>query len=152
MCVYSTYTQIDGHRCTHICICKHACTYITLTCIHAHTCKSLYMCICAYIHMCLCRCLCVCVCVYIGVYMHIYILTDIHVHTRMETHIYVSVCVCVCACERMPVYMGKAQAFCKRGFSVQNWSRHQTTQPPKEKQALMSEVGRRPKHLYSKQR
>ena len=51
-----------------------------------------------------------------------------------------------------PVYTGKAQAYRKRGFSVQHRSRRQTPQPPKGKQPPMSEVGRRPEQTPSFQR
>ena len=135
---------IDAHTC--IRICKRACVYIR---VHMH------QCMCASISMCLCGCLRVCVCVSIGVYTYIYILTDTHVHTQMETHIRVCVYVCVCLsvmCAHTPVYTGKAQAYCKRGFSVQHQSRHQTPQPPKGKQPPMSKVDRRSEQTPSFQR
>ena len=53
---------------------------------------------------------------------------------------------------RPSVRPGKAQAYCKRGFSVQHRSRRQTPQPPKGKQPPMSEVGRRPEQTPSFQR
>jgi hypothetical protein len=63
-----------------------------------------------------------------------------------------SVCVSVCLSVRPSVRPGKAQAYCKRGFSVQHRSRRQTPQPPKGKQPPMSEVGRRPEQTPSFQR
>ena len=65
------------------------------------------------------------------------------------------VCLSVClsvVCAHTPVYTGKAQAYRKRGFSVQHRSRRQTPQPPKGKQPPMSEVGRRPEQTPSFQR
>ena len=106
-----------------------------------------------------------CVFIYRCIYVHIYT----HRHTRTypdgNTHPRVCVCVCVCVCVSVclsvclsvvcahtPVYTGKAQAYCKRGFSVQHRSRRQTPQPPKGKQPPMSEVGRRPEQTPSFQR
>ena len=82
--------------------------------------------------------------IYRCISVHINILTDIHRHTRTYTDgTRARVCVCVAHAHR-PVYTGKAQAYCQRGFSVQKRSRRQTTQPPKGKQPPMSEVGRQP--------
>ena len=149
-CIQSAYTQVDVHRCAHM----YTRTQ-TRVCIHTWTYASVYVCI--YSHVSAWMSTCARVCLSIGVYTYIYILTDTHVHTRTETHIRVCVCVClsVClsvVCAHTPVYTGKAQAYCKRGFSVQHRSRRQTPQPPKGKQPPMSEVGRRPEQTPSFQR
>ena len=149
-CIQSAYTQVDVHRCAHM----YTRTQ-TRVCIHTWTYASVYVCI--YSHVSAWMSTCARVCLSIGVYTYIYILTDTHVHTRTETHIRVCVCVClsVClsvVCAHTPVYTGKAQAYRKRGFSVQHRSRRQTPQPPKGKQPPMSEVGRRPEQTPSFQR
>ena len=94
-----------------------------------------------------------CVFIYRCIYVHIY--THRHTRTYPDGNTHPRVCVCVClsvVCAHTPVYTGKAQAYRKRGFSVQHRSRRQTPQPPKGKQPPMSEVGRRPEQTPSFQR
>ena len=127
---------IDAHTCIHIC--KRVFVYI-----HVHV----HQCMCASISMCLHGCLHahVCgVCIYRCTYVYIY--THRHTRTYPDGNTHPCVCVCVClsigrsvVCSHTPVYTGKAQAYCKRGFSVQHRSRRQTPQPPKGKQPPMSD-------------
>ena len=160
--------------CTHVrryrCPCAPRVPIHRLMCIDAHTCIRIRKRACDYIHVHMHQCMCasismglrgclrvrVCgVCIYRCTYVHIYT----HKHTRTypdgNTHPCVCVCLSVClsvVCAHTPVYTGKAQAYCKRGFSVQHRSRCQTPQPPKGKQPPMSKVGRRPEQTPSFQR
>ena len=135
---------IDAHTC--IRIRKRACVYVHV---------QVHQCICASIPMCLRGCLRARVCG-VRIYRCTFVRINTHRHTRTypggNTHPCVCVCLSVCLSVRPSVRPGKAQAYCKRGFSVQHRSRRQTPQPPKGKQPPMSEVGRRPEQTPSFQR